>query len=174
MTSWLDLPKGGTLRLSRARVAAPLLENSVAAASPQDRDGFALVDVAVADGAIVRVAPAGPFDEHSVDLAGRHLWPGFVEIHTHFDKGHIWPRAANPDGSLPQAAATVAADRAAHWREADITARFDFGLRCAWAHGTTAIRTNIDSYVIAEARRGWAVFEEQRAAWAGAHGCCRA
>jgi cytosine deaminase len=167
MTSWLDLPDGGALRLSRARVAAPLLEHSVASAALIDRDGFALVDVAVAGGAIVRVAPAGPAEGAAVDLGGRHVWPGFVEIHTHFDKGHIWPRAPNPDGSFPQAAATVATDRAAHWREDDIAARFDFGLRCAWAHGTTAIRTNIDSYVIAEARRGWAVFEEQRAAWAG-------
>ena len=166
MASWLDLPDGGTLRVTRARVAASLLGKSVAAAALHDRDGFALVDVAIERGAIVRVAPAAPDEGASVDLGGRHLWPGFVEIHTHFDKGHIWPRAPNPDGSLPGAAATVAADRAAHWREQDIAARFDFGLRCAWTHGTTAIRTNIDSYVMAEARRGWAVFEEQRAAWA--------
>lgn len=165
--AWLDLPDSGALRLARSRVAASLLETSVAEVASQDRDGFALVDVAIDGGAIVSVAPAGSADGEAIDVAGRHLWPGFVEIHTHFDKGHIWPRAHNPDGSVSGAAGAVAADRAAHWREADIAARFDFGLRCAWAHGTTAIRTNIDSYVLAEARRGWAVFEEQRTGWAG-------
>ncbi len=175
MDSWLgaaDSLEHGSGWITGARVAAPLLGAGVAAAATLDRDGFALVDVAIRDGEVVAVVPAGtvaieaPVAARITPLGGRHLWPGFVEIHTHFDKGHIWPRAANPDGSLPKAAAAVAADRAAHWRENDIAARFDFGLRCAWAHGTTAIRTNIDSYVIAEARRGWAVFEEQRAAWA--------
>jgi cytosine deaminase len=168
MSSWLDavgsLDAGGWI--TGARVAAPLLHATVAAVAMQDRDGFALVDVEIGDGKVIRVAPAGTAaDGASVALGGRQLWPGFVEIHTHFDKGHIWPRAPNPDGTFVSAAATVAADRAAHWREDDIAARFDFGLRCAWAHGTSAIRTNIDSYVIAEARRGWAVFEEQRAGW---------
>lgn len=165
MTAWLDeTALGGSGWLTGARVAAPLLPAAVAAASAQDREGFALVDVEIDGDRIGRVAPAG--HATGIALGGRHLWPGFVEIHTHFDKGHIWPRAANPDGSVPGAAQAVAADRAAHWSEADIAARFDFGLRCAWAHGTVAVRTNIDSYDMAQARRGWAVFEEQRKDWA--------
>lgn len=172
MEPWFDAAGAlaqGAGWITGARVAASVLDAAVAAAAHRDRDGFALVDIEMGAGQVTRVVPAGlaPHDEPAVALSGRQVWPGFVEIHTHFDKGHIWPRAPNPDGSLPAASATVAADRAAHWHEADIAARFDFGLRCAWAHGTSAIRTNIDSYVLAEARRGWAVFEHARSAWAG-------
>jgi cytosine deaminase len=170
MSSWLEslAPiENGAGWITGARVAACLLPAAVAAEAAQDRDGFALVDLAIGAGVITDVVPSGPNPHKSLALAGRQLWPGFVDIHTHLDKGHIWPRSPNPDGSHPGAARTVAADRAAHWTEAGIAARFDFGLRCAWAHGTAAIRTHIDSYVIAEARRSWAVFEEMRAAWAG-------
>jgi cytosine deaminase len=169
MTEWLAgaAQLNGAGWITGARVAASLLPAGLAVA--QDRDGFALVDIEIGGGVVRQVAPGGVGGAAPVGVAlgGRQLWPGFVEIHTHFDKGHIAPRAINRDGSVPGAAIAVAADRAAHWHEADIAARFDFGLRCAWAHGTSAIRTNIDSYVMAEARRGWAVFEDMRTQWAG-------
>jgi len=172
VTDWLDLPGGKSddLRLADARVAASLLPDAVASTARRDRDGFCLVDIAVAGGAIRDVVPAGEGNMPAIpvtDLAGRHVWPGFVDLHTHLDKGHIWPRSPNPDGSHGSAARTVAEDRAASWSMDDIAARFDFALRCAWAHGTSAIRSHIDSYDMAEARRGWAVFDEQRASWSG-------
>ena len=37
--------------------------------------------------------------------------PCFTDMHTHLDKGHIWPRAANPDGTFMGALTTVAGDR---------------------------------------------------------------
>jgi cytosine deaminase len=87
-------------------------------------------------------------------------------MHTHLDKGHIWPRAENPDGSFAGALAAVAADRAARWTAADIAPRFEFGLRCAYAHGTVAIRTHIDSGA-PQHRITWPVFAEMRERWAG-------
>jgi hypothetical protein len=39
--------------------------------------------------------------------------PGFVDIHTHLDKGHIWPRRPNPDGTFMGALTAVLADREA-------------------------------------------------------------
>ncbi len=35
-----------------------------------------------------------------VDMAGAMVFPAFTDMHTHLDKGHIWPRAANPDGAI--------------------------------------------------------------------------
>ncbi len=72
-------------------------------------------------------------------MRGGQVWPGFVDGHTHLDKGHIWPRAANPDGTFYGALTTVFADREANWSAEDIRARFAFGLACAYAHGTVAI-----------------------------------
>ncbi len=43
-----------------------------------------------------RCAAPGP----SHDLDGGLVLPCFVDIHTHLDKGHIWPRTPNPDGTL--------------------------------------------------------------------------
>ncbi len=84
----------------------------------------------------------------------------------HLDKTEIWPRAANPSGTHAEAVETVAADRVANWSEADIEARFRFGLACAFAHGTVAMRTHIDSYG-AHAHNGWRVFDRLRDEWAG-------
>ncbi len=119
-------------------------------------------DIAIVDG---RIASGGS-DLPREDLAGRMVWPGFVDLHTHLDKGHIWPRAENPDGSFAGALAATGADRAAHWTATDIHRRFEFGLRCAFAHGTTAIRTHIDSPP-AQFRTSWPVFAALRDSWAG-------
>jgi cytosine deaminase len=44
--------------------------------------------------------------------------------------------------------------------------RFEFGLRCAYAHGTVAIRTHLDS-AAPQHRISWPLFAELRAEWAG-------
>ena len=129
--------------------------------------GARLPDGSLADIAIVggRIAPPVPGLER-MELAGRMVWPGFVDLHTHLDKGHIWPRAPNPDGSFAGALAAVAADRRANWTAGDVRRRFDFGLRCAYAHGTVAIRTHIDS-LDGQYQVSWPVFAELREAWRG-------
>ena len=43
------------------------------------------------------------------------VWPCLVDLHTHLDKGHVWARAANPDGSRDGALGAVGADREANW-----------------------------------------------------------
>lgn len=134
-----------------------------------DADGLSAVDIAVADGRIAAIAPRGALpalDGPAVDLEGGMIWPGFVDMHTHIDKGHIWPRAANPDGGFDGALRAVQADRAAHWTAEDVRARMDFSLRCAFAHGTTGLRTHLDSTAPQHAI-SWPVFREARAQWAG-------
>ena len=92
--------------------------------------------------------------------------PGFVDCHTHIDKGHIWPRKPNPDGSFMGSLLSVGDDRAARWSAADVSRRMDFSLRTAYAHGTKALRTHLDS-VAPQEEISWPVFEEMRERWAG-------
>jgi cytosine deaminase len=87
-------------------------------------------------------------------------------MHTHIDKGHIWARAPNPDGSFMGARTTVMADREANWTEADVRKRMDFSLRCAFAHGTGALRTHIDT-IGKQIDISWPVFAEMREQWKG-------
>lgn len=102
----------------------------------------------------------------AVDMKGAMVFPAFVDMHTHLDKGHIWPRSPNPDGSFDGALRTVGEDRQANWSAEDVAARMDFALRCAYAHGTRAIRTHIDS-ISPQDGISWPVFEDMRAKWQG-------
>ena len=145
--------------LARARVPSCLLEGVATAAE------LALVDIDLADGRIAALRPsAGPPPGAASDLAGRLVLPGFVDMHTHLDKGHIWPRAANPDGSFWAALETVEADRCANWSAEDVAARMEFALRCAHAHGTVAIRTHLDARP-PQAEISFPVFAELRERW---------
>jgi cytosine deaminase len=124
-------------------------------------------DLSIADGKITGVAPAGGAKgPNVVDLDGGIVLPAFVDLHTHLDKGHIWPRKQNPDGTWLGALIAVGEDRQAHWSARDVERRMDFSLRCAFAHGTAAIRTHLD---MAPPQHSitWDVFERMRARWAG-------
>ena len=92
------------------------------------------LDLAAERCRIVRITPAGTGEGRPpVDLDGGMVWPCFTDIHTHLDKGHIWPRCPNPDGRHASARTAVAADRTAHWSAADVAARMRFALRAAYA-----------------------------------------
>jgi len=150
--------------LGRATVPACLVEGAIEGAA-EHRDGLLLLDLELREGRVAQIAPAGSL-QPGLDLARRMVWPCPVDIHTHLDKGHIWPRAANPDGTFGSALETVRADRERHWSAADVRARMAFGLRCAFAQGTCAIRTHLDS-IPPQAEITWPVFAELRAQWAG-------
>ncbi|WP_290685949.1 MULTISPECIES: cytosine deaminase [unclassified Haematobacter] len=164
MTSFLR--PGLAPRLIRnARLPVSLVEG--ARLSP-DREGLALADLLLDGGRIAAIRPAGeePTGD-GIDMRGGQVWPLFVDLHTHLDKGHIWNRAPNTDGTHATAARTVAEDRKARWRRDDVARRFDFGLRCAHAHGTGAIRTHLDSYEPEQAATSFAVFRDMAAEWRG-------
>ena len=97
---------------------------------------------------------------------GAMVFPAFVDLHTHLDKSQIWSRAPNPDGTSDSARLAVAADRTARWSAADVRRRMEFALRSAFAHGTRAIRTHLDSFPPQHAI-SFGVFRELKAAWAG-------
>ncbi|MBD3678841.1 MAG: cytosine deaminase [Rhodobacteraceae bacterium] len=101
-----------------------------------------------------------------VEMAGAMVFPAFVDMHTHLDKGHIWGRAPNPDGTFMGALSTVKGDRAANWSAEDVRARMSFALKSAYAHGTRAIRTHLDS-IPPQDEISFPVFRELRDEWAG-------
>lgn len=113
-----------------------------------------------------RITATPPPGAPVLDMGGAMVFPCFADMHTHLDKGHIWPRATNPDGTFMGALRTVAADRGTRWSAADVAARMEFSLRCAYAHGTRAIRTHLDSLAPQDAI-SFPVFAEMRDRWAG-------
>ena len=159
------IPDSASYRLANVRLHASLTPGLVAA---YDSDGFALADIAVADGKIAGIIAHGksraPSD--TIDLGGRIVLPCFVDCHTHIDKGHIWPRKPNPDGTFMGALNATGADRAARWSAEDVARRMDFSLRSAYAHGTRALRTHLDS-VPPQEEISWPVFETMRDRWRG-------
>ncbi len=137
--------------------------------APRDAQGFGRVDLLVEDGRIAAIAPTGAQDfgeTPRLALSGRIVLPAFVDAHTHLDKGHIWRRAPNPSGDFPGAIQTVMADRAANWSAEDVAARMEFSLRCAYARGTRAIRTHLDS-LGPQALISFPIFAAARERWRG-------
>lgn len=132
-----------------------------------DVDGLAQVDIEIMNGRIAAIREAGLIQNAGpvIDLDRAMIWPSFVDCHTHLDKGHILQRASNPTGTFQGALSAVMADRVAHWSAADVAARMEFALRCAYAHGTKAIRTHLDSR-IEQTKITWPVYAELKARWA--------
>ena len=164
-----EVPEASRYVLAQARVPHCLVAEPLPAATA-DADDAVLVDIEIADGTIRSIAPAaeGPPapDLPRVDLGGRHVWPTLVDVHTHLDKGHIIDRTQNVLGDFAGARNSTREDRERYWRTEDVQRRMDFALRCAEAHGVSAIRTHLDSYE-GQGDITWAVFREMRAAWRG-------
>lgn len=151
--------------ISNARVPVALLA-AEADLPPPDAEGLVRCDLLIAEGQIVEIAAPAPRQGAVHDQRGGQVWPCFVDVHTHLDKGHIWPRSENPDGSFMGAMMAAGADRDAYWDRDDLWPRMDFALRCAYAHGTNALRTHLDCPPD-QAAISFATFADVRAAWAG-------
>lgn len=167
MTSFCTLPDEQTFRLRNATVPSCLVDGLSPSITP-DSDGLVALDIVVAEGRIDKFLPAGTTDgsEASIDLDASMVWPCFVDLHTHIDKGHIWPRRRNPDGTRAGALSSTGEDRAENWTAEDVRARMNFSLESAYAHGTAAIRTHLDSSP-PQHKISWPVLSELRDAWAG-------
>ena len=165
MPADIIIPETGWYVLANARLHRSLTPGL---AAPFDADGFALADIAVAEGKVTGIAARGekPPPPRAVELGGRIVLPAFVDCHTHIDKGHIWPRKPNPDGSFMGALNAAGEDRVARWSADDVARRMEFSLRCAYAHGTKALRTHLDSIAPQDAI-SWPVFQEMRQRWQG-------
>jgi len=153
----VEIPSGGAYILANARVPAGCLLTSHDASAPYEMcvDRLVSVDIEVQGGTVVGVKPATPSSSKSsllpplmsrrptiIDLKGKMVFPTFVDLHTHIDKSHTTERSRNPDGSLSGADRSTAAD-AAFWDEDDVFRRMNFSVACAYAHGTSALRTHL-------------------------------
>ncbi|GAB5446837.1 cytosine deaminase [Gymnodinialimonas sp.] len=137
------------------------LENMTVPGCLIGQTGLVRTAISIADG---KIAAGGGTP---VDMGGAMVFPCFIDMHTHLDKGHIWPRSPNPDGTFMGALETVRADKFGRWDTVDLPPRMNFSLKCAYAHGTRAIRTHLDYFGDTdEARVSWDVFAEIRDEWA--------
>ncbi|WP_064686065.1 cytosine deaminase [Rhizobium bangladeshense] len=129
-------------------------------------EGLVKADIVITNGVISALLPAGETQAEFArsDLKEGMVWPCFADMHTHLDKGHIWPRNANADGTFMGALEAVRTDREANWSAADVWKRMEFSLRSAYAHGTSLIRTHLDS-LAPQHRISFEVFAEMREAW---------
>jgi cytosine/creatinine deaminase len=144
-----------------------LLADPTVLSAIASREGAAPVDLLIENGRITRIEQprSERGDEMTCDLGGRQIWPTLIDIHTHLDKGHTVERSPNIDGTFQNARLAAAADRS-NWAVSDLQRRMGFGLRCAYAHGVSAIRTHIDTYPDC-AERSWSVLREMREQWSG-------
>lgn len=134
-----------------AKVPAVLLPETLRNSFDYD----ALLDPAIpcdleidACGVIAAVGRAGEFvaaeASEVCDLEGSLVLPGFVDAHVHLDKAHLWPRGPNPRGEFWDAIEAIQQCRTS-WSEADVFKRADFTLQSAWAYGSSAVRTHVDT-----------------------------
>lgn len=166
MTS--SIPADGDFVLTNVRLPVALIADD--AALPAAAPGLVAADLRIASGRIAAVSAPGQAGAANavrvIDCRQGLALPRFVDIHTHLDKGHIFARSPNPDGTFLGARTAVAADREANWSAEDVRRRMDFALRSAFAHGSGAIRTHIDS-IFKQTAISWPVFAEMREAWRG-------
>ncbi|KQT51721.1 cytosine deaminase [Devosia sp. Leaf420] len=156
----VSVPADGHYAVVNANVPASVLGEPASGA-------LKTVDITIADGAIASIGPAGSATlPQKIDMRGDIVLPAFVDLHTHLDKGHIWARKQNPDGTWMGALKAVLTDREANWAASDVERRMDFSLRCAFAHGTAAIRTHLDM-APPQHEITWDVFSAMRERWAG-------
>src|ERR1700728_4208595 len=154
--------------LVNARVPACMLGDGVSLPTLPDAEGVLNADLLIDDGKLARVdRPGGKRDDGiaHIDIGGRQVWPTLIDIHTHLDKGHTVERNPNIDGTFLNARLAAQADRP-NWTAPDLRHRIEFGLRCAYAHGVSAIRTHIDTYHDT-VERSWQVLREIRDDWRG-------
>jgi cytosine deaminase len=154
--------------LANARVPACLLGERAKVQSPPDTEGVVSANLLIEDGKLASIVqPDVDRDDGipRIDLGGRQVWPTLIDIHTHLDKGHSVERSPNTDGTFHNARLGAMADRA-YWTVPDLRRRMDFGLRCAYAYGVSAIRTHIDTYP-ETIERNWQAIREMREEWRG-------
>jgi cytosine/creatinine deaminase len=150
--------------LNNAHVPSCLLD--VTPPPPSTREGLCLVDLHIHQGKIQQVIPANSTakDLPCLDLRQQIVLPCLIDVHTHLDKGHIWERSPNLDGTFALALSQGNGDREKYWQPEDVYRRMEFGLKCSYAHGTQAIRTHIDSSG-KQAEISLEVFQGLQSAW---------
>jgi cytosine deaminase len=87
-------------------------------------------------------------------------------MHVHLDKAFTVERTGMSAGGLPEAVRLSMLDLP-NRTEADLRHRMELGVRAAWAHGTVAMRTHLDTPGLSADSAAWRVFDALRAQWSG-------
>ncbi|PSF32127.1 cytosine deaminase [Aphanothece hegewaldii CCALA 016] len=140
------IPENEQYWLKNAHIPRCLLEKKDFIAATQE--GLCLVDLEIKQGRINKITQgdSNQRDSISIDLQKKIIFPCFIDVHTHLDKGHIWQRSPNKTGTFDDALETARKDAQNSWTAEDLYRRMEFGIKCSYAHGTRALRTHIDSY----------------------------
>ncbi|MDB9525610.1 cytosine deaminase [Oscillatoria sp. CS-180] len=166
-------PQANHFWLVNARIPLIFLDETVPhrtvlpnLACPPFSEDLVAADLEIEAGRIVAIAPlnTAPPEAPAVDLAQGIVFPCFVDLHTHLDKGQMLPRQANPDGTFQRALQAVREDYP-NWTADDLYQRIEFGLKCSYAHGTKAIRTHFDAFG-GMAKTALEVFSKLKHYWA--------
>ena len=134
MPESVTLPAVSHYWLENAHILPYLVANQTLAATTSE--GLALCHLEIKNGQLAQIIPATDLGQISaaiprINLAKRIILPGFVDIHTHLDKGHIWDRSPNPDGTFQGALHSAQRDRERYHRAEDLYRRMEFGLKCS-------------------------------------------
>lgn len=139
---------------TRARVPDACLPAALVATAPRalELEPWSECDILIDDDRIVGVRTVDSIEGRSpsvdvgtTDLGGNLVWPGLVDAHTHLDKTFTWDRAPNPRGEFWDAIKVLREDALKYWSAEDLYRRANAALTRAWAHGTVALRTHLDS-----------------------------
>lgn len=128
--------------LKNAHIPVCLLINNNL--TSQTRENLCLCDLKIEGGIIKQIIPSSEKTQ-GFDLKKGIILPCFIDVHTHLDKGHIWQRNPNFNGTFENAINTVKKD-SINWSYEDLYSRMEFGLKCSYAHGTIALRSHIDCW----------------------------
>ncbi len=155
---------GDRFWIKNAHIPLCLLEN--VSLQPQTKEGLCNVDLEIYEGKIISIIThSSNLPESSyIDVKKGIIFPGFIDSHTHLDKGHIWERSPNLSGTFDDALNTVKKDAQKYWKPDDVYRRMEFGLKCSYAQGTVAIRTHLDSFG-EQAKISFDVFQQLKYQW---------
>ncbi|MEM6425648.1 MAG: cytosine deaminase [Cyanobacteria bacterium P01_D01_bin.128] len=153
--TFVEIPKCDRFWLTNARIPLTLLNNATGwtpisrlSAVPIQED-LIEANIEITGDRITQIVPNSHQqvgDIPTVDLRQGLVWPCFVDMHTHLDKGQTWERRPNPDGKFSSALKALETDRLKRWGPEDLYRRMEFGLKCSYAHGTLAVRTHLDLF----------------------------
>lgn len=162
----LHFPTTPRFVLANARVPAGMVQG-LSPDAQLDEEGSARLDLLIDEGRIAAIysAHTAPQGIPQLDLDGRQVWPCFVDMHTHLEKGHVIPRI-RPDGTIQGGAAQTVKDYP-RWNAQEMALRMEFGIQCAHVHGVSAIRTHLDSGTLAQSKLCFSVFDQKRSEWSG-------
>ncbi|KAL0054399.1 hypothetical protein WJX82_008385 [Trebouxia sp. C0006] len=171
MRNFVDIKAHTHLRILNASVPVCCIPKDSSLPSPTI-DSLALVDINIVEGKVVGIHAArgsaayANYDVGIVDLRHGMVLPTFVDLHTHIDKAQTGERSRNADGTLSGADRSTASD-AEFWNQDDVYRRMDFSLKCAYAHGTSALRTHLINMSDKQIQLTWPCFKILKEKWKG-------